>query len=113
MNTWPLILIRALMLCPVCNGRRETAPGQGCGACRATGFIPGFTSEPLHGIADLQGGAAYVRVPVPAGAVILLSIQEARGEVAAPYVSGQYSDGFIISSLSAGDRSAVGWLIIG
>lgn len=101
------------MLCPVCGGRRESAPGMGCGACRGTGFIPGFTSEPLHGIADLANGSARVRVAVPAGAVILLTIQEARGEVAAPYVSGQYPDGFIISSLSAGDRSAVGWLIIG
>ena len=101
------------MLCPVCNGRRETAPGQGCGACRATGFIPGFTSEPLHGIAELANGAARVRVVVPPGAIILLTIQEARGDVAAPYVSGQHDDGFTISSLSAGDRSAVGWLIIG
>ena len=103
------------MLCPVCNGRRESAPGQGCGACRATGFIPGFTSEPLHGIAELVNGSARVSILVgmPADAIILLTIQEARGEVAAPYVSGQYSDGFTISSLSAGDRSAVGWLIIG
>ena len=101
------------MLCPVCNGRRESVPGMGCGACRATGFIPGFTSEPLHGISELVNGSARVMVKVPEGAVILLTIQEARGEVAAPYVSGQDSDGFTISSLSAGDRSAVGWLIIG
>ena len=101
------------MLCPVCSGRRETAPGQGCGACRATGFIPGFTSEPLHGIAVLVNGAARVDVPAPADAVILLAIQEGRGDIGTPYVSGQDEDGFMISSLSAGDRSAVGWLIIG
>ena len=102
------------MLCPVCGGRRESAPGIGCGACRATGFIPGFTFAPPHGIAVLDGGAARVRVPVDPGAVILLTIQEARGEqVAAPYVSSRDDDGFTISSLSAADRSAVGWLIIG
>lgn len=102
------------MLCPVCNGRRETAPGMGCGACRATGFIPGFTSEPLHGIAKLIYGAARVMVVMPPGAVILLTIQEARGQVGMPYVSDQDSGGFTISSLAGmNDESAVGWLIIG
>lgn len=106
------------MLCPVCNGRRESAPGQGCGACRATGFIPGLTADAVHGVAQLANGAAHVKVPVPEGAIILLTIQEARGDVAAPYVSNrtaalEAADSFMISSLSAGDRSTVGWLIIG
>ena len=102
------------MLCPVCNGRRESAPGQGCGACRATGFIPGFTSEPLHGIADLVSGAANIRVALPPDPVILLTIQEARGHVGTPYVSEHDRTGFTISSLAGPeDKSAVGWLIIG
>lgn len=102
------------MLCPVCGGRRESAPGIGCGACRATGFIPGFTFDPPHGTAVLASGAARVQARLSPGAVILLTIQEARGEqVAAPYVSSRDDGGFTISSLSASDRSAVGWLIIG
>lgn len=104
------------MLCPVCNGRRETAPGQGCGACRATGFIPGLTADAVHGIARLEGGAAHIKVPVPEGAIIILTLQETAGDVAMPYVSNrkgtEAASGFTISSLSAGDRSAVGWLII-
>lgn len=105
------------MLCPVCNGRRETAPGQGCGACRATGFIPGLTSDAVHGTAQLQNGAAHVRVPVPADAIILLTVQETAGDAAAVFVSNRRgldaAPGFTISSHSAGDRSTVGWLIIG
>lgn len=105
------------MLCPVCNGRRETAPGQGCGACRGTGFIPGLTADAVHGIARLENGAAHVRVKVPADAIILLTVQEVAGTPAAVSVSNrrglEAADGFTISSLSAGDRSAVGWLIIG
>ena len=105
------------MLCPVCSGRRETAPGQGCGACRGTGFIPGLTTDAVHGLERLDNGAAHVKVPVPADAIILLTVQEVAGEPGQVSVSNRRGleacGGFSISSSSPRDRSTVGWLIIG
>jgi hypothetical protein len=126
------------VICPVCNGRRETAPGTGCGACAGTGFIawpraPGDTDgagllEPQllggilkvsFGTAVLDHGAAVVQVPdkfTPAqgsSALIMLTTQQARGAAAAVYVSDRTASQFTISSLSERDVSLVGWLIIG
>jgi hypothetical protein len=127
-----------LVLCPVCNGRRETAPGMGCGACAGTGFIEwprdlsdtvggGLLAPALiggilkvsHGVASLGHGAAIVEMPdnfTPGHAetaIIMLTIQEARGTVGAVYVSERSASQFTISSLSERDSSLVGWLIIG
>jgi hypothetical protein len=126
------------VLCPVCNGRRETAPGMGCGACAATGFIrwprgPGDMDgagllEPelvggilkvSFGTAELDHGAAVVQVPdkfTPGQgetALIMLTVQQARGTAAAVYVSDRTASHFTISSVSERDCSLVGWLIIG
>lgn len=128
-------------VCPVCQGRRETAPGMGCGACRATGYIPwprdpadlegGGLVEPyaFHGLlramwgtAELEHGAAVVKIPdkftpnpSPADGrgMIFLTIQQARGQAAAVYVSDRTASQFTIASLSERDTSLVGWLIIG
>jgi hypothetical protein len=109
--------------CPVCEGRRETAPGQGCGACAATGFIawPWGVLNVAKGTAVLEHGAAVVRVPaeftadigLAGGVQIQLTIQEARGAAGAVYVSDRAARQFTIASLSERDESLVGWLIIG
>ena len=128
------------MRCPVCNGRGVTAPGMGCGACRTTGLIgwprqPGDTEgaglavldgsagllRVIYGTCGLDHGAAVVKVPDrfspnpdPAGgALIMLTIQQARGTAAAVYVSDRSRGQFTIASLSERDTSLVGWLIIG
>jgi hypothetical protein len=126
------------VICPVCNGRRETAPGMGCGACAGTGFIEwprdlsdtvsgGLLDPPLiggilkvsYGAATLSHGAAVVEMPdnfTPGHAetaIIVLTVQEARGTVGAVYVSGRTASQFTISSVSERDSSLVGWLIIG
>jgi len=104
-------------LCPVCQGRRETAAGQGCGACAATGFIAGMHLV-LLGVATLDHGAAVVTMPRgfkpgPDAALVFVTTQEARGEAGAVRVSDRAPDRFTICSSSAGDFSLVGWLIIG
>jgi hypothetical protein len=124
------------VLCPVCNGRRETAPGMGCGACAGTGFI-GWPRDPSDmenaglvepalfggilkasfGTVELDHGAAVVEIPdrftPPQAGVIMLTIQQARGVAAAVYVSDRTATRFTISSVSERDTSLVGWLIIG
>jgi hypothetical protein len=104
-------------ICPVCSGRRETAPGQGCGACAATGFIAGFLRV-LFGVATLDHGAARVELapksrPGPDEALVFVTIQETRGEAGAVRVSDRAASGFTICSSSERDQSIVGWLIIG
>jgi len=104
-------------ICPVCSGRRETAPGQGCGACAATGFIAGFMKV-LFGTATLDRGATRVQVPAgyqpgPDRALVFATTQEARGEAGAVRVSDRTASGFTLCSSSERDQSIVGWLIIG
>jgi hypothetical protein len=125
------------MLCPVCNGRRETTAGQGCGACAATGFIAwprhpedaigaalaagpdGGLLKTSYGTVALQHGAAEAEArgrfppgPLPASALIFLTIQQARGRAGSVFVSHRTATGFVISSTSADDESLVAWLII-
>lgn len=104
-------------LCPVCSGRRETAPGQGCGACAATGFLAGFVRV-LFGTATLEHGAARVEMPAkyqpgPDRALVFVTTQEARGAAGAVRVSDRTATGFTVCSSSEQDQSLVGWLIIG
>jgi hypothetical protein len=63
----------------------------------------------------LAAGMAEVPEPsVNSASVILLTIQACAGTPATPTVSSrQPGRGFVISSLSAGDLSTVGWAIIG
>ena len=104
-------------ICPVCQGRRETTAGQGCGACAATGFIAGMHAV-LLGVATLDHGAAVVTMPRgftpgPDKALVFVTTQEARGEAGAVRVSDRTASKFTICSSSARDSSLVGWLIIG
>ena len=115
------------MLCPVCSGRGVTGPGQGCGACAATGFIhwepppdggglldPAAIASGLikiaYGTVALQHGAGTVD-PAPHG-LTFLTIQQARGRAGTPSVSHRTGSGFVISSTSADDESLVAWFII-
>jgi len=102
---------------PICNGRRETAPGQGCGPCAATGFIAGFMRV-LFGTATLDNGAVRVTMPAkykpgPDRALVFVTTQEARGAAGAVRVSDRTASGFTVCSSSAQDQSLIGWLVIG
>ena len=104
-------------VCPVCSGRRETAPGQGCGTCAATGFVAGFLRV-LFGTVTLEHGAAQVAMPRgyqpgPDAALVFVTTQEARGQAGAVRVSDRTPRGFTVCSSSSADESLVGWLIIG
>lgn len=113
----------------------------GCGACAATGYIPWPRTESdtygaglvepeafrglikaMWGTAALEHGAAVVQIPdkftpnpdpAGGGALIFLTVQQARGTAAAVYVSDRTASQFTIASLSERDTSLVGWLIIG